>query len=161
MSVSRPPGLVIALGLAALLLGLVPGWMPGAAGGGAVAGACDVRISLVDFGRLDFEKGEDVTGELSVACDAPRAFAVTATRGLGDYDMRRMRSADGAELRYNLFVDPARRRVWGDGSGGTARLVGQTDGRRPATFTIYGYVPGGQKVRRGSYSDSVTVALER
>jgi spore coat protein U-like protein len=151
MSVSRPAG-VFVLGLVLLLAGT---------GADARAAGCDVHISLVDFGRLDFEKGEEVTGELVVACDAPRAFAVSATRGFGDYDMRRMRSADGAELRYNLFVDPARRRVWGDGSAGTARLVGQTDGRRPATFTIYGFVPGGQTVRRGSYSDSVTVALER
>jgi spore coat protein U-like protein len=72
-----------------------------------------------------------------------------------------MRSPDGAELRYNLYVDPARRRVFGDGTGGTVALAGQVDGRRPATFAIYGFVPGGQRVRQGAYSDTVTIALER
>lgn len=146
---------------AALLVLLLGPLLAIMGGGPARAAGCDLQISLVDFGALDFEKGEDVMGELRVACDAPTVFKVTASRGMGDYSMRRMRSADGAELRYNLYVDPARRRVWGDGSGGSVALAGQVDGRRPAVFAIYGFVPGGQRVRHGAYSDTVTILLER
>jgi spore coat protein U-like protein len=67
-----------------------------------------------------------------------------------------------AVLRYNLYVDAARRRVWGDGdSGGTARITGQSDGRKAVSFTIYGRIPDGQSVRQGSYRDSVKVSVSR
>ena len=65
-------------------------------------------------------------------------------------------------LRYNLYVDPARQRVWGDGeSGGTARIAGESDGRKAVTYTIYGRIPGRQSVRTGHYHDSVKVSVSR
>lgn len=52
---------------------------------------CDATISLVDFGRLDLQRGGDITGELVVQCDQPSEFSVTLSAGLGDYVRRRMR----------------------------------------------------------------------
>ena len=86
----------------------------------AAAPACDVSLSMVDFGRVRYKEGSDITGQLSVTCDGPTAFAVSASPGYGSYDMRTMLGPKGAVLRYNLYVDAARRRVWGDGEAGTA-----------------------------------------
>lgn len=126
------------------------------------AAGCEASISLMDFGRLDLEKGGEVTGELVVNCDEPGSFSVGLSPGLGDYVGRKMRGADGTELRYNLFVDPTRRRIWGDGvSAGTQRIKGENDGRRPSIIPVYGLIPSRQSVLTGAYSDNLLVSVER
>ena len=64
---------------------------------------------------------------------------------------RFMRGPKDTVLYYNLYVDPARRRVWGDGeASGTARIAGRSDGRKAEDFTIYGRIPDRQPVRSGT-----------
>ncbi|MEZ5930775.1 MAG: hypothetical protein R3F54_02270 [Alphaproteobacteria bacterium] len=62
------------------------------------AADCEASVSLVDFGKLDLEHGGDVSGELTVTCDQPGRFSVTASEGLGNYRLRKMRGSDGYEL---------------------------------------------------------------
>ena len=125
------------------------------------AAACDAVVSLVDFGRLDLKDGGEITGRLEVVCDTPTTFEVALSEGHGDYRLRRMRHPDGAELRYNLYVDATKRRVWGDGvAAGTAVIQGQSDGRKPERFVIYGLVPPDQKVRSGGYQDNLVTILK-
>ena len=149
----RPaPAILTAL---ALLLGPLLVAVPAAAG-------CDAALSMVDFGRVEFRRDGEITGRLTVTCSEPGSFEVAASAGNGDFGERLMRGPKGDELRYNLYVDPARRRVWGDGiAGGTARIAGTSDGRKPETFTIYGKLPAGQAVAPGGYRDSVQVTIER
>ena len=126
----------------------------------AVAG-CQATVSLMDFGRLDLEDQGEVTGELVVNCDQPGRFSVGLSAGLGRYAGRIMRGDGGHELRYNLFVDPARQRIWGDGvSSGTQTIKGESDGRRPSVIPIYGVVPSSQTVHSGGYSDNLLVTVE-
>jgi spore coat protein U-like protein len=126
------------------------------------AAGCDAVVSLVDFGQLDLDEGAEVTGELVVDCDEPGRFSVGLSQGIGDFDGRMMRGADGAELRYNLFVDPGRRYIWGDGvSAGTQTIKGDADGRRPSIIPIYGIVPSRQSVLTGPYSDNLLVTVKR
>jgi spore coat protein U-like protein len=126
------------------------------------AADCDASVTEVDFGRFDDEADGEITGQLTVTCDRPTAFEVSASPGYGSYRERTMFGPRGAVLRYNLYVDAARRRVWGDGeAGGTARIVGRSDGRKAVTYTIYGRVPGGQTVRAGGYRDTVKVSVSR
>ncbi|MGI9510901.1 MAG: Csu type fimbrial protein [Geminicoccaceae bacterium] len=127
----------------------------------AAAGACEASVSLVDFGRLDLEQGGNVSGEVIVTCDQPGRFTVALSAGIGDYSRRKMRGSDGHELTYNLFVDPARQRVWGDGiSAGTQAIQGESDGRRPLTIPVYGVVPPRQSVLTGAYSDNLVVTVQ-
>jgi spore coat protein U-like protein len=126
------------------------------------APACHASVTLVDFGRVDYKEGGDITGQLSVTCDGPTDFAVSASPGYGSYQERTMLGPRGTVLRYNLYVDPARRRVWGDGeAGGTARITGASDGRKAVSYTVYGRIPDGQSVRSGAYRDSVKVSVSR
>jgi spore coat protein U-like protein len=128
----------------------------------AAASVCDASVTMVEFGRVDYREGGDITGQLTVTCDGPTAFEVSASEGYGSYGSRTMIGPGETVLRYNLYVDAARRRVWGDGeSGGTARIRGESDGRKAVTYTIYGRVPDGQSVRTGRYYDSVKVSVSR
>ena len=148
MRLRLPPAGVLAFALA-----LVPA---------PAAALCDASLSMVDFGRVEFRRDNEITGRVTVTCSEPGPFEVGASAGNGDFRERRMRGPQGDELRYNLYVDAARRRVWGDGmAGGTARIAGTSDGRRPETFTIYGRLPAGQTVAPGGYQDSVQVTIER
>jgi len=125
------------------------------------AADCEASVSLVDFGRLDLVKGGRVSGELIVTCDEPGQFSVALSPGLGDYRLRKMYGSDGSELKYNLYVDSARRRIWGDGvSAGTQTIRGKSDGRRPMTIPVYGVVPPRQSVLIGGYSDNLLVTIE-
>jgi spore coat protein U-like protein len=126
----------------------------------AAAPVCQASVTLVDFGRVDYREGGDITGQLTVICDGPTAFEVSASPGYGGYQGRAMVGPKETVLRYNLYVDAARQRVWGDGeSGGTARITGQSDGRKAVTHTIYGRIPERQSVRTGRYHDSVKVSV--
>ena len=125
------------------------------------AAGCDASVSLVDFGQLDLDEGDNVSGEVTVICDEPGPFSVAISPGNGSYGERKMRGGDGNELRYNLFVDPGRRLIWGDGvSAGTKTIRGESDGRRPLTIPIYGKVPPRQSVLTGAYSDNLLVTVE-
>ena len=144
-----------AFSLAVVLAGL-------AAGPAVAAPACHASVTMVDFGRVDYKEGGDITGQLTVTCDGPTDFEVSASSGYGSYGGRTMVGPRETVLRYNLYVDPARRRVWGDGeSGGTARITGQSDGRKAVTYTIYGRIPDRQSVRTGRYYDSAKVSVSR
>ena len=115
----------------------------------------------MDFGRLDLEHGGHVNGEVVVTCDKPGRFSLALSSGTGSYQLRKMRGVDGHVLKYNLFVDPARRRVWGDGvSSGTQTIRGESDGRRPLSIPVYGLVPPRQSVLTGPYSDNLLVTVE-
>ncbi|NJO38841.1 MAG: spore coat protein U domain-containing protein [Rhizobiales bacterium] len=92
---------------------------------------------------------------------SPGRFSVRASAGLGSYRLRKMHGSDGYELSYNLYVDPAKRSVWGDGvSEGTQTIQGQSDGRRPLTIPVYGFVPPRQTALTGAYSDNLLVTVE-
>lgn len=126
------------------------------------AADCEASVSLVDFGRLDLSKGARVNGELIVTCDQPSGFSVALSPGLGSYRLRKMQGSDGNELKYNLFVDSTRRRVWGDGvSAGTQTIRGKSDGRRPEIIPVYAIVPPRQSVLTGAYSDNLLVTIEK
>ena len=125
--------------------------------------ACHASVTLVDFGRVDYEEGGDITGQLTVNCDGPTASRCRRRRAMAATRAAPCVGPHETVLRYNLYVDAARQRVWGDGeSGGTARITGESDGRKAVGYTIYGRVPDRQSVRPGRYQrfgQGVGVAL--
>jgi spore coat protein U-like protein len=125
--------------------------------GGRAMAECSINVTDVTFGEYDVfnSLATDITGTLSVSCDADTPFQVALGAGSGSFGGRQMHNGPDV-LIYNLYTDPTRLSIWGDGSPGTNLL--STSGTA-ANYTIYGRIPARQNVRAGSYADSITVTL--
>jgi spore coat protein U-like protein len=121
------------------------------------AAECTLNVVDVSFGAYDTFSLADtnITGALSISCDAETSLQMSLSAGFGSFTTRQMKSG-GDTLVYNLFTDPTRLTIWGDGSPGTSRLsLSGTSGN----YTIYGRVPARQNVPVGTYGDTITVTL--
>ena len=72
--------------------------------------------------------------------------------------MRNLMSS-GSVLFYNLFSDPGRSQVIGDGTSGSTTLTRNVDRTNPWDVTLYGRIPALQVIPPGSYTDSLVVTL--
>ena len=132
---------------------------------------CALGISPLTFGAYEAGTPEpvDATGTLSVRCTGSPASAVVVAISAGaggDAGNRELQSGVD-RLDYNLFVDAARTRVWGDGTGGTERVLAAAPdddarGTRPreVDVPVYGRIFPWQDPAPGNYSDVVTISVE-
>jgi spore coat protein U-like protein len=136
----------------ATVLAALAGW------GSAASGACSVSPSGVHFGLYNPSGGTalDGAGNIAVTCDTLTSFTVSLSTGTGNYSQRQMTSGLGA-LNYNLYVDPDRLQVWGDGTGGSLTVPSTLV--LGADLSIYGRVPAGQNPRAGTYVDTIVVTV--
>ncbi len=127
--------------------------------GGPLAGhaACTLNALGMNFGGYDVFRPEDteMTATLEVSCDVDTHYEISLSAGLGSYTARTLTSGTDL-LIYNLFVDPTRLSIWGDGSAGTGTVSGQGTS---ANYAVYGRIPARQNAPVGQYSDSVTVTV--
>lgn len=111
----------------------------------------------------------DTASSVTVSCSGLIGLLVSleiklSTGNDGSYVSRSM--ASGANvLNYNLYTDPGRSTVWGDGSGGTESisytLLLPELGNDSRTNWIYGRIPAGQTwVVPGEYADTIIVTIE-
>jgi spore coat protein U-like protein len=137
---------------------------------------CGVGVGTLSFGTYEptAPQANDSTGRADVTCNwagGSRAnklvlYQLTLSTGnSGDYNQRQMFSGSD-RLPYNLFIDAARARIWGDGSSGTgigsgSMRIGSGQGNRTDTrdHTIYGRIPAQVDVNSGSYNDTIYVTL--
>lgn len=138
--------------------------------GGAQAASCSFvpgSNTLVAFGSYSGLGGDvDGIGNLTIACipDLPLALAVSysvsanaGTGSGGSFNPRRL-VAGAYALDYNMYLDPARTQVFGDGTAGTRKATGACSAS--CLLTIYGRIFGQQSVPGGSYQDQLLITLE-
>jgi spore coat protein U-like protein len=137
--------------------------------GTASALTCTASAGSTNFGSYDPLSAAPVNsvGTISVTCSDIITLLVSYTLQLstgiaGAYPTREMANGP-SRLAYNLYTDPARTTVWGDGSGGSATVA---DGYLlilliPVTrnYFVYGRIPAGQNVAVGTYSDTIVVTV--
>jgi spore coat protein U-like protein len=123
---------------------------------GAVA-ACTVSVTDVVFGQYDVFSAvdTDITGGVSVGCDSDTSLQVALSAGNGTFAARKLQNG-AHDLLYNLYLDPARLSIWGDGAPGTGLLGLSGLG---GNYTIYGRIPARQNVPAGHYADTIVVTL--
>jgi spore coat protein U-like protein len=133
---------------------------------GARAASCSITdISGVSFGSYDvFDLAPlDSTGVLTFVCNGLSqgdALAIALSAGGASSPYSRRMARPGAHLAYNLFLDPARTAVWGDGAGGSALYGPVTPPSGVSqTVIIYGRVPARQNVSVGLYADTVIATI--
>lgn len=104
----------------------------------------------------------DATSGFNVQCIFGRpALAISLSAGnSGGFNPRFL--AQGTQtLAYNLFREPARVSVWGNGTGGTQIVTSPGGGGffNTRSFVVYGRVPAGQWVASGVYSDTIVITV--
>jgi spore coat protein U-like protein len=108
------------------------------------------------------DRALDTTGSVSYECDdVGTADMITITLGRSDHGAffpRRM-AYRSSQLEYNLYVDAARTRVWGDGTSGTSVYSARPLEGRPTAIPIFARIPARQNVLVGTYADSVTLTI--
>jgi spore coat protein U-like protein len=133
--------------------------------GAAKASSCSIdAVGAVAFGVYDplNASATDSAGTITYTCNGPGGLlngsaVVTLSQGSsGNYAQRTMQSGANV-LGYNVYVDAARTRVWGDSTGGT--FPGFAPVGRAQSLPVYGRMPPGQNVASGSYSDTLTVTF--
>jgi spore coat protein U-like protein len=123
----------------------------------APAAACTVSSTTLQFGAYDTSTAvaNDSTFVVSYSCAAAETPVVSISQGNALSFNRAMSGT--TPLRYNLYADPARTQIFGDGTGGTVTFTGATGSS--GNVTVYARIPAKQSVRSGSYSDSVVVTV--
>lgn len=128
---------------------------------------CRIATTPVNFGNYDVFSSYvlDSTGTITVSCNNPeqKPFSIMITLsagGSGVFNPRKMSSSSGADrLSYNLFTNPSRTVIWGDGTGGSSTVSSLIT--RTSTFNslLYGRISAGQNVSVGNYSDVLTATV--
>jgi spore coat protein U domain-containing protein, fimbrial subunit CupE1/2/3/6 len=101
----------------------------------------------------------DSNGNITVRCQFFGSYKIALSSGLtGNVTDRRMSRA-GSQLSYQLYINPARHTVWGDGTGGSVTVVGLCPGNCDNNYPVYGRMPPRQSVAPGTYVDTITVTV--
>jgi len=120
---------------------------------------CTVSATGVDFGSYNASSGSptDATGSVTVSCTPSASTTVKLESGLysgGSFNPRKVSDGLGNYLNYNLYTDASCTIVWGDGTGGTSIQAGGSD------VIVYGRIPALQRVKPGTYNDSILITVE-
>lgn len=144
---ARPFHLCAMIALAAVVLSASP----------AMAAVCSVSPQSLAFGSYDtFSTAPtDSAATITITCDSETAFEITLGPGTGSYAARQMPGTSDM-LAYNLYIDPQRVLVWGDGTGGTSTVSAVVAN---GVFTVYGRAFARQNLTPGSYADIISVTI--
>jgi spore coat protein U-like protein len=146
------------------------------AGATALASECSISASGVVFGSYEpSQLGPlDAAGTVGVTCwwrnppgYTPHDLNVSVRLGTGSsgtYASRTLRTGPNV-LQYNLYADPARAQVWGDGTGGTAQRTTAVTVHRygpsvSQSLPVYGRIFALQDPGSGAYVDTIVVTVE-
>ena len=135
----------------------------------ALLQSCSVSATALTFGSYDPSSAtaRDSTGTITVTCTAT-VLGISAswdillsTGSSPSFTPRRMFNG-GNSMQYNLYTNAARTQVWGDGTGGTAKVSDSqlvVVGTTQYSYTAYGRIPALQDLGPGTYTDTITVTL--
>lgn len=118
---------------------------------------CIITALPVTFGVYQpfSAKPVDGNGSIAIRCHAFGPYSIAINSSVTGRHMSRA----GSQLSYQLYIDAARRTVWGDGTGGSAIVSGFCTGSCNNDHAVYGRIPPRQSVTPGTYMDSITVMV--
>ena len=102
----------------------------------------------------------NATSTIGVQCTNTTPYNVGLGAGAGTgatVALRKMTSAGGSTINYQLFRDTARTQTWGDVVG--TNTASGTGNGAVQTLTVYGTVPAQTTPAAGSYTDTVQVTV--
>ena len=131
---------------------------------GTVVPTCSVSATALNFGAAipnPINSNVDGQSTVTATCStgAPYTIAMNLGTGAGATFPGGRRMTSGAStLGYNLYTDPSRTTVWGDGTASSAVSSGAGNGVAQP-IAVYGRIPSGQTVATGTYTDTITVTI--
>lgn len=130
----------------------------------AAYATCSVSVVPIVFGRYDVLDPAplDAVGRVEYACGSKvERVRIRILRSPGKAARAHALQNGTHELHYQLFLDPAMRRVWGDETDGTEALyVYDPPAGKTVSVPIFARLPPRQNVRIGTYTDSVTIQVD-
>lgn len=123
----------------------------------AQAAICTLSTSGVAFGSYDPLDSADKrsAGIVRLTCDEPVSATIALSHNSPASAARALTNGSD-QLVYELYADPQRTSVWGDGSGGGSPVTLTGDG---TDRSIYGVIPARQRVSAGTYVDTIMMTV--
>jgi len=130
---------------------------------------CNVSATTLDFQDLNpLDGAQTAEGEVTVDCTGLAelfpSMAVRMQSGAhGTISARKMRSAAGDLLDYNLYTTTQYNTIWGNGTTGVAATLSGgllAIGHWTATRSVYGVVTPTIATKPGSYTDTVVIRID-
>ena len=124
----------------------------------ASSAICTISTQNINFGSYDVfnNSSTESTGNIIVSCDSVANYTISLSKGSGTF-LNRVLSFGSYLLSYNLYIDPARSNIWGDGSAGTLTVSSVT--LTTINHVVYGRIPARQNAFPGNYMDNVNVTI--
>ena len=125
-----------------------------------VSPACALSVGTLGFGS--YSPGTTALGSATLGVRCTNGSSYNIALGTGQYaggGTRRMLGPNSNYLGYELFSDPGRSVLWGDGASFGAKLPGTGTGG-DQSLTVHGRSAIPESVLPGSYSDSVFVTVD-
>jgi len=131
-----------------------------------IINSCTVTGTTLNFGSaidpLATSAPVDASSALTLTCTNTTPYTVALSAGVNaggasNFGSRVMKSG-GNTLAYQIYLDPARSNVWGDGSAGSGTVTGTGTGNAQ-TINVYGRIASLAHVVPGAYSDTVTLTI--
>jgi spore coat protein U-like protein len=122
-------------------------------------GTVGVNFGLYDVFQTSSTKAE---GWISYSCTdvkGNKRMTIELSAGSsGTFAYRTLGS--GSNFRYNLYLDSANSRVWGDTTGNSDHFSTNPNDTNEHKLPVYGTIPAGQDVGVGDYIDTIIVTME-
>jgi spore coat protein U-like protein len=128
----------------------------------AEAAKCTIWTLPISFGTYDVFNTAPLDSVSGMAFDCSggaRNVSIAISRGQSSTYFPRTLKKGAESLAYNLFLDPARTTIWGNGSGATETYFNRNPPNDWVIVPIYGRITAGQDISAGSYADTVTVTV--
>jgi spore coat protein U-like protein len=132
----------------------------------ANAATCSINeIQGLDFGAYAPFSGSagTATGWVVYQCDVLSALQTVtinlSTGSSGSYAPWRTMLTGIHPLNYNLYLDPGKTQIFGDGNGSTVHWGPAILPIVPTKVFIYGHIPPSQNAWQGTYSDTVVITM--
>jgi spore coat protein U-like protein len=124
--------------------------------------SCRLNTRPLDFGGYEdgSPAGVLTTATIDLNCRSLTSVPIVSagpSANTGYYEDRQLAYRD-SRLRYQVYINPQRTIIWGDGTGQTQPVtaIGTGDDR---SFTVYGGIFQAQSGEVGRYSDTLQVTV--
>ena len=128
----------------------------------ALASCSFTSTTGVGFGNynvFDTLPNTSGVGSITIRCQggSGNAYNVSLSTGQSGSYISRVMKSGANNLSYNIYTSATRSIVWGDGTGGSSTQTAYKNST--TTLSLFGQIPAGQDVAKGTYTDDLIATV--